>query len=439
MRIVTKVLSELKGRPILRQFMKNYSYNLIGTIISRICAFLFTIILARSLTPEYFGLYSLALSVVMVFTTLADLGVSRTAIRFISRELGRGKRKKAAAYRAYLQKIKLFLITVAFFLMLVFALPLTSFFSKPAILPLLVFGAVYLIFVSLNGFFNSLLASLNNFRWKTIASASFEVARVTLAFIFLFVLFRNSEPKVQSFFVFPILTFSVIISLMIAVHKSRGSIIFTSYGVQLTKTEKQKVYRYIIFLTASSLSFLFFGYIDMIMLGRFVSAEMLGYYRAAFTLLNTAAVFFSFSGALFPVLSRLEKQKMQMTVKKISKLVAPLVVLAALGLALLSRIAVMISYGNAYMLAAPLLSFISVLIIINVYSSLYTTFINSAGKPEITAKATFYSAIANVVLNFVLIISLVKISEFAALFGAATATILSRLFYLVLVSRIRVC
>ncbi len=439
MRIVTKVLSELKGRPILKQVVKNYSYDLTATIISRICAFLFTIILARSLTPEYFGLYSLALSVVMAFAIFADLGIGGTAVRFISRELGRGDKKKAAAYRVYLQRMKFFLVAFAFLLMIVLAVPLTKFFSKPAILPLLVFGAIYLIFMSLNSFLGSLLTSLNNFKWKTIASAGFELSRVVLAFTVLFVLLNNIGPRTRSLFVFPILIFSVIVSLSIATSKVVKSTLFTYNKVKLTETERREVYRYIIFLTATSLSFLFFSYIDMIMLGRFVSGEMLGYYRAAFTLLNTAAVFFSFSGALFPVLSRLEKQKMQITVKKISKLVAPLVVLAALGLALLSKVAVMISYGNAYMLAAPLLSFISVLIIINVYSSLYTTFINSAGKPEITARATFYSAIANVVLNFVLIITFVKISEFAALFGAATATILSRVFYLVLVSRIRVC
>ena len=50
------------------QAIKNSTYNLATIVVSKGGSLLFTFILARILMPELFGLYSLALSTILMFT-----------------------------------------------------------------------------------------------------------------------------------------------------------------------------------------------------------------------------------------------------------------------------------------------------------------------------------------------------------------------------------
>ena len=88
--------------------VKNSYYQVFVNMAAKIGSLIFTIILARILLPELFGLYSLALSTIMIFTAFSDLGINQTMARFVSREFGKDNTKKARAYFLYLGKVKLF-------------------------------------------------------------------------------------------------------------------------------------------------------------------------------------------------------------------------------------------------------------------------------------------------------------------------------------------
>ncbi|MCG2686816.1 oligosaccharide flippase family protein, partial [Candidatus Parcubacteria bacterium] len=57
------------------QAMKNSSFQLAQNLIIKISSFLFTIVVARLLMPELMGLYTLALSTIIMFSILSDFGI----------------------------------------------------------------------------------------------------------------------------------------------------------------------------------------------------------------------------------------------------------------------------------------------------------------------------------------------------------------------------
>jgi len=117
--------------------IKNSVYLLANTLVSKIGSLLFTIILARLLMPELFGLYSLALSTIVIFSFFTDLGTGQTLIRFLSREISKNRMSKAKSYVTYLFKIKFLITSGIFILFLLLVKPLSIYYQKPIFLILL--------------------------------------------------------------------------------------------------------------------------------------------------------------------------------------------------------------------------------------------------------------------------------------------------------------
>ena len=94
----------------LRQSVfRNSIWNLIMNLFVKIGSLIFTIILARFLLPEKFGIYGLAMSIIVVFITFADMGANQTLIRYLSYALGKNNKQLSRKYYNHLFKIKLFL------------------------------------------------------------------------------------------------------------------------------------------------------------------------------------------------------------------------------------------------------------------------------------------------------------------------------------------
>jgi len=111
--MVKENLSEITVKNSLHQFIK--------ILISRVGGLIFSIILARMLLPNLFGIYSLALSIVLIILTLTDLGVGGTLMRYISEALGKRNRILARSYFKYLVKLKGLLVSIAIIIVLIFA------------------------------------------------------------------------------------------------------------------------------------------------------------------------------------------------------------------------------------------------------------------------------------------------------------------------------
>ena len=69
-----------------------------GNLLSAFWGFVFTIILSNYLDRDNFGIFSAALNLVVILTSLSDIGITSGLINFISSAESRGDVKESAEY-----------------------------------------------------------------------------------------------------------------------------------------------------------------------------------------------------------------------------------------------------------------------------------------------------------------------------------------------------
>jgi len=409
--------------------IKNSMYNFTGTIISRVGGLIFTIILARLLLPEMYGIYSLVLSIVGIFVTLTDLGMGKTLVRYASEALGQRNKAKASAYVRYLFRFRFYLAIAIVFIIIIFSnLIAVDIFQKPEIRIPLIFACLYLLMKVSFGFFKSILTTLKDLRKVAVMQTVFQISRIGLVVLAIYLLSGDTVLKG----VFIALALALFLSSLYVFIKTDKKLFFNK-DAKKQSIEKRRVLSYLGFVSLVSLSMTFFGKIDTLMLGRLVSAEYLGFYRAALNLATSAGSLFGFGAVLLPVFTQLSGKRFERGFKKTFKAITLFTVPAVLGVWVLGRYFIYAIYGGEYITATLPFYALALVIFIMPLVALYSTFFEAKEKPKILTKAVGVSLILNIVLNFILIKYLPvwfnKGPEFAIL-GAGIATVISRGTYL---------
>ncbi len=403
--------------------VKNSIYQFSTTLVAKIGSLIFIIILARLLMPELFGLYSLALSTIVLFAAFSDLGIGTTLVRFISRELSK-KKPNTRGYYNYLLKTKTILTLLASIILILSAYWIANIYYNKPIFYALLAGGLYIFVNSFAGFFTSVYQSYNNFKKVLIKESIVQFLRLII--IPLIVLFSlNFSEEILFLNIFLGLSFCYLIGLIFLLIKKP-----VLAGKELNKKEKKQVNKFILPLTVTVLSGVFFGYIDMIMLGHFVDSEFIGYYSAAFALVGSVIALLGFSAVLLPIFSRLGGERLKRGLKKSIKMVIPISLIAIFFIVLLAPFIIKIIYGVEYSSSTLLLRMLSLLVFSGPLTAIYTTYFISKGNTKLIAKLLVSTTLINIVLNYVLISILVKQSHYLATIGAVIAKLIIRLIYL---------
>ena len=168
--------------PLKNELIKGSFWSFTTTLLAKIGGLILTIILARYLLPDGFGLYSLAFSVAIVFVTFADLGINSATIRYISQEIT-SNGKKVNSFLKYFLKLKIKVALISSISLLVTSYFLSNFlFHKPELFLLLIFLSFYIFLISIDGFFESLLYIKNRVDLITFKEIIFQVLRISFVF-----------------------------------------------------------------------------------------------------------------------------------------------------------------------------------------------------------------------------------------------------------------
>ena len=414
--------------------VKNSIYQFSTTVIMKIGSLLFTVIIARLLMPELFGLYSLTLSTILIFGAFSELGLEKTLLRFISKELGK-KKARIKPYLFYLGKIKIYLTILSAALILILAKYIANtFYQKPIFLALLA-GILYIAFNQITGFLKSILYASNSFVSVFKREIVFQISRLILIPFVIFLVIKYSlSNELSLMLIILFLVFSLLISalfLLLDAKKIYLKKIKNEKTSKLSKKQKKTVNAFLIATAVFVLSGVFFGNIDKIMLGRFVASEFIGYYTVAFSLVGALIPLVGFAGiVLFPIFSRLKGKRLKKGFRRSLKLTIPISVGVFLVTLVLSHLVVLIIYGNEYLLATNILRILSLLLIISPLIGIYSMYFISQGKPQVVSKLLIIATALNIFLNYFLITSLLKYGELTAVYGAAIATLISQGLYL---------
>jgi O-antigen/teichoic acid export membrane protein len=417
------------------QAIKNSSYQLTSNIVMKAGSLIFTIIVARMLMPELFGLYSLALSTIVLFSAFSDFGIGTTLLTFIAKSLGQGNKEKAKGYFKKLLKWKYRLLIGCSLVLLISAYFISNYYYQKPLFYALLVGALYIPAIGLLSFLESAFRATNNFKTPLFKDIIFQVLRLTLVPLgILFLIKTNlSEGIIVSGVIMLLSACYLIALLFLVIHSKRKLSFLKSKTKELSQSETKDLKKFILPLTFTILSGVFFGYIDTLMLGRFVSAEYLAYYGVSFGLIGSGVAIIGFiSSAIFPLFSRLEGKSLEKLFRKSRNATLLIAIFSAIITYFLAYYLIRIAYGQDYLTAVPILKFFAILVFILPFSSIYEVFLTSQKKTRVIAKILILSTILNIVLNFFAITYGLRIAgNMGAIYGACFATIISRIVYLV--------
>jgi len=419
-----EVESLVEEESLTKSVLKRSFWNFLTTSISRFGAVIFTILIARILQPELYGLYGLATSVMSILLTFADLGVNATLMRYVSLAIGAKDKEKVSAYFHYLLKIKIILTMFFALILLVISYPLSVYiFKKPDLAFPLAICSLYLILLSLIGICETVFYTMQQIKYISIKETLSQAMRIILPVLLIYWLANKLVGVIVGLM---LASFIVLIFLFILILK-KYSFLFEKAN-KISKKEKKSILSYLVFLTLGSITSVFFSSVDMVMLGAFVQSAYIGYYKAAFSIATSIAGFISISYILVPTFTQLEGKKLERAFNKAFHYSAMLAFPCAFGIILIAKPFISLIYGESYISATIPLFLLSFLIIESVLGSLFSWAYNAKGKPKIPTKILMTALILNIILNYALIVSLLKFGQIYAVLGAAIAITVSRYF-----------
>jgi stage V sporulation protein B len=414
-----------------KNVLKGAFYNFLTAAISKIGALIFTILVARMLFPELFGIYSLALTVVLTIATFTDLGLNATATRYLAESLTRPNQRSKIESRsrlAYLFNFKIILTgVIAAALFLLSDVIANSIFHKALLALPLKIGAIYLFVISLQGFLTAIFYALQKINYNAVAETISQVLRIALVILF-FQIYKGVGPIFVSIAIALFISFVFLGSVLLKRYRS----LIKGPRIKLGRPERKRLLGFFGWLTVSSISLIFFTHIDIFMLGIFLPAEFAAYYNTINTLVWAVAAFVAFGSMLLPIFTQLEKGKLERGFKKVFHYTALIAIPAAIGLAFIAVPAIQLIYGQAYVPVAYKSAMIitsvllSLVILESALSAIYSAIFQAKEKPKIPSILIIIATIANIILNYVFLKIGIAIAPQYGLVAVAAATLITR-------------
>ncbi len=415
----------LKKQNLSKLVLKNSGYLFSTNIILKFGGLIFTLLIARLLLPELFGIYALALSITVLALTFTDLGINNTFLRYFSESYGKGDNAKSKAYINHILKIKFSLIFVVVLLLAVSSKFIAyTIYNKPFLLYPLLFSCLFVLVESIWSLWSTAFIATNNL--KPLPPLNLLLQFSKISFSVLAILLFSYNFKVPGIFISFFASGLIVLILASIILYKRNKEIIKS---RPKKINLSRINNYWKFMILSSISLAFFTSIDTLILGGVVSSEYIGYYRASSSLIFTIASLLSLSGVFLPIFTQIKGERFERGVNKTLRYLLSISIPATLGIIVLGRYLVFFIYGKEYMGAVLSLYSLSLIIFSNPLIDLYSTLLQSKEKPKIVGKSILYTLFLNIVLN-ILAIFLFKDSPQMIVVGVGASTAISRFILL---------
>jgi stage V sporulation protein B len=156
----------------------------VGNLGSAFWGFLFTLVVARSLSVYDFGIFSAALNFVIILYSVADIGISSGSVNFVSEYTAKGDHNKANQYTKAAFIIRIIIVLMISAIVILFA----PFISKTLLAThdpkIAIWSAIIPIFLFPDLFFPYILQAKKKFLQSTVIDNAFYIARLIFALVF---------------------------------------------------------------------------------------------------------------------------------------------------------------------------------------------------------------------------------------------------------------
>lgn len=388
------------------KLIKNAGWLFGAEIISKLLAYGIIVILSRTLGPEGLGQYSFIFYYVGILGIFSDLGVGYYFMREVARD-----RSKAEELLPDVLGFKIVLALLNFLVIVALTLPL----PKPGWMKvLIILAGAEAMLTWIAYIFVRIMYAHEVTKYEAISRViertwAFFVGGAVLYF------YRSLTP-----FVFVLLTGYTI-----------REILRIRWGSKFVKAIKIRFKPEVwVSLLKKSYPFWLIGLFtliyyrtDMVMLSLMRGDYETGIYRAAYTLIEvTLFVPNIVVSTTMPSMARLwveDRKALEVLFRKSFQMLILIGVLGTAGYYTFARFGIIIVFGEKFLLSVPVLRILAFAIPFMFLNSLFGSFMNATGRELTFTKITGFTALMNVVLNYILIL------HYGAS-GAAVATVVSQ-------------
>ena len=396
----------------IRTIFNNISWLVISQIITSICAFVWTILIARYLGVNEYGIFGFAVSLTGIFGITMDLGISTHIIRSIATD-----NDLASKYLGNAIPLKSLLSASSFILILTLLIVLG--YNQFVIFITLLF-TIETIFRQMYGLFFGSFQAFEKTKYQSISNTILSI----LSLIFILIAVFTNLGLVGISMAYLIANLFVLIYSYLALKKH----------IAIPKFEFDKAFskKLIVFGIPFALSVIFYTIyysIDIIMLSQLVGDYATGIYNATYKLINFLTLFYSiYTAVVFPVMSKLFKNNkniLRVSFEKSVKYLLMVTLPISVFCVYYSTEIITLAYGNQYLMADSVLQILIWTVCFLFVNGACSILLNASHREVSVTKIYGIAALFNVVLNLFLI-------PHYSFIGAAVATVLSEVLILVL-------
>lgn len=396
----------------IKTLFKNISWVTSSQVVVNLCAFLWTILIARYLGVNDYGILSFAISFTVLLGMGTDIGMSTFATREISQD--KSKTKK------YVNNILPFKIVLSIALFFITALLLYLLGYNRLVIEVALLISIETIFICMIKFIGGVFQAHENQKYNSIGEIIASI--LLLAFSSISVYFDLGLIAVAVSYMLAYLFF--LIHMVIKMNAHCGIPKF-EFDFKFWKTTAIKSIPF-------GLSIFFYTVyfsIDVVMIQFLAGDYATGIYNSAYKIVSVFAAFYViYQYVIFPLMSKLYAENTDMLkLSFIESFKYSLLILLPLsiGVYFYSPYIIDLIYSSEYALASSVMQILIWTVVFLFINGVASSLLNSIGKELSVTKIYLVAAVFNIVLNYMMI-------PIYSYNGAAITTVLSEILIFVL-------
>lgn len=397
-----------------KTIFKNMSWLFVSQIITSICGFIWTILMARYLGVQQYGIFGFAVSLTGILCILFDFGIGIHSVRHIATDYD-----SAPKYLGNAIPLKGLFSIFGFFVILIVLILMKCDELTITVTLLITIEQIIKKFVEL------MTATFQAFEEGKFQGISNTLLNV-LTFIFILIAIYTDLG------LYGIATAYIVANMIALIYCYH---ILTKH---LTKPKYEFDKEFCKMITLAALPFAasvilssIYYSIDMVMLTNIVGSYATGIYNATYKLINILTLFYGiYSAVIFPVMSKFFKNNESMLLTLYEKSVKYLllaIIPIAIATVYYSTDIIHLIYGHQYDASSSVLSILIWTVCLLFISGAGNTLLNASYKEVTVTKIYAIAAVFNVALNFILI-------PYLSYDGAAITTVLSDVLIVIIQS-----
>ena len=397
-----------------KRIFKNMSWLFVSQIIVSICGFIWTILMARYLGVDKYGIFGFAVSFTGILCILFDLGIGVHSVRHIATDYD-----SAPKYLGNVIPLKGIFSIIGFLIMFIILLIMGS--DELTITVTLLFAIEQII----KKFVELMTATFQAFEEGKYQGILNTLMNILLLIFILITIYCDLDIYGIAF----AYILANLLALVYGYHILKKHITKPNYEFDKEFCKKVTIAS-IPFAATVILSSIYYS-IDMVMLTNMIGNYATGIYNATYKLISILTLFYGiYSAVIFPVMSKFFKNDEKMLIicyEKSIKYLMLIIIPIAIATMHYSTDIIQLIYGHQYDAASSALSILIWTVCLLFISGAGNTLLNASYKEVSVTKIYAIAAVFNVVLNLILI-------PYLSYDGAAITTVLSDILIVILQS-----